>query len=895
MPDGYLGFRGRQRSLGFLRTESCTLHAGRNGDGGLRLGLTGTCDMIGRTPIFWNRPPLPGLVSFDATVLAASPGALPIRAWPYRDCRGLENALRYCGLERAGRNRGRGNVNCRSHTWFRLRGSRPLVMFLLLVGSGGGWFSAGCSVGRDDSADRRGARNGPRIVHPEFLEQWAATRRFSLGHPTAIQVTPDGSAVLFLRSGPRSFVQDLYEFDVKTGAERVLLTAEKILAGAEETLSAEERARRERMRLSARGIAGYELSDDGRLILVPLSGRLFVVERAGGRVTELPGEGGFPIDPRFSPDARYVACVRDGELHVIEIATGVERALTSGATKTLTNGLAEFVAQEEMDRREGYWWSSDSREIVYQQTSNEGVEVLHIADATHPEREPESWAYPRAGKKNADVRLGIIPVSGGETRWINWDVEKYPYLATVNWSKNAPLTILVQNREQTEENLLAIDESSGLIRNILLTESENAWLNLDASMPKWLADGNRFLWTAERGGRRALEIRDQQGNPVATSFALPRSFKDFVSTDESRNVIYVTGGTTPMETHVYRSALSGLGILPEQLTDEPGVYSARVSDDGSVFVLTGSSRTGRRICEVRNYDNEVLGSLLSVAEQPPSVPSVEWTEALVRSPSVPGRDDRMFCGNSTAAEVRTIGFHSAIVRPHGFSRQRKYPVLVYVYGGPGANTVTASPNAYLLQQWIADHGFIVVSIDGRGTPHRGREWERVIKNNVIDTPLADQVDALQALGRKYREMDMSRVGIYGWSFGGYFSAMAVMRRPDVFKAGVAGAPVADWLDYDTHYTERYLGLPDQNPEGYRKSSVLTYADQLERPLLIIHGTTDDNVYFTHALKMSDSLFRAGKHHEFLALSGFTHMVADPLVTKRLYGRIVEFFQEHLRK
>jgi dipeptidyl-peptidase-4 len=265
------------------------------------------------------------------------------------------------------------------------------------------------------------------------------------------------------------------------------------------------------------------------------------------------------------------------------------------------------------------------------------------------------------------------------------------------------------------------------------------------------------------------------------------------------------------------------------------------------------------------------GELVSVAEQPPFVPQVELT-AIGSEPEL----------------------HTSILRPRGFDANKRYPVIVYVYGGPHVQTATAGGRRRLLNQWIADHGFIVVSIDGRGTPARGRAWERAVKGNLIELPLADQVRGLQALGEKYAEMDLSRVGIYGWSFGGYFSAMAVMQRPEIFHVGVAGAPVVDWLDYDTHYTERYLGLPTENETGYRASSVLTYAPQLTRPLLIIHGTADDNVYFLHSMKLSDALFRAGKSYDFLPLAGFTHMVPDPLVTERLYGRIVAHFVEHLQ-
>jgi dipeptidyl-peptidase-4 len=723
----------------------------------------------------------------------------------------------------------------------------------------------GCLAG----GPRGASRTSGVVAEPAFLEQYAATRRFSAGQPTAVKLVPDGSAVLFLRSPPRSFVQDLYEFNTQTGQERRLLTAEQILKGAEENLSVEERARRERMRMSARGIASYQLSKDGTKILVPLSGRLFVIERASGEVRELVSDAGYPLDPRFSPDGRFVACVREKELYVMDIAAGSERKLTAGASATLSHGTAEFVAQEEMDRTEGYWWSPDGKMIAYQETSTEGMEVMHIADATHPDREPQAWAYPRPGQKNADVRLGLISFDGGETRWVMWDRERYPYLATVRWKDHAPLTILVQNRQQTEEVLLRVDIETGNTSQ-LLVEKDETWINLDQSMPKWFPDGSAFLWTTERNGAWQLELHSADGQLTRAITGPGFRYKGFVDLDAEGKTVHLSGSDDPTQTHLYRLSIDGSPAVPVRVTIEPGVHSATFSENHRVFIHSSSTMDGRRAQTVRNVDGRDLGMLRSAAEKPPFVPNIELT-TVGTEPS----------------------FHAVLVRPRNFDSRRRYPVIVSVYGGPHAQTVVATPSGYLLQQWIADHGFIVVSVDGRGTPSRGRSWERVLKGNLIDVPLNDQVAGLKALGRRYRELDLDRVGIYGWSFGGYFSAIAVMRRPDVFDVAVAGAPVAEWLDYDTHYTERYLGLPDDNPSGYADSSVLTYAKNLEKPLLIIHGTADDNVYFSHSLKMSNALFRAGKPHDFLALSDFTHMVADPLVTTRLYQRIVDYFRDHL--
>jgi dipeptidyl-peptidase-4 len=710
-------------------------------------------------------------------------------------------------------------------------------------------------------------RTEASAANEEFLRQYAETYRFSLGRPRSATVTPDGSAVLFLRSPPRSFVQNLYEFDCQTGQERTLLTAEQVLGGSEETLSEEEKARRERQRLAARGIAGYDLSKDGTKILVPLSGKLFVVDRPSGKSHEVKSSStAFPIDPMFSPDASLLACVRDGEVFVTDLKSGGERKITEGAGGTISNGTAEFVAQEEMGRYHGYWWSPDNKLIAYQQTDTAGLETFHIADPAKPESEPGEWPYPRPGKKNAAVSLGIVPAAGGETVWVTWDRERYPYLATVKWEENAPLTILVQSRRQTEEVLYAVNEKTGATRE-LLRETDGAWLNLQQSCPHWLEDGSGFLWLTERTGEWTLELRSRDGELVRALTPAGLGLADLAEVDDKRGVVYVSAGADPTQLHVYSVPLAGGD--PTRLTTEPGMHTFGFGERADVYTHSMNLADGRAGTFVERAGGKRIGELKSVAEEPPFLPKLELV-------TVDERD-----------------FRAVVIRPRSFDRSKKYPVVVDVYGGPHSNTVNAAPRGYLLEQWLADQGFVVVSIDGRGTPRRGRQWERIIQGNLIDVPLEDQVSALKALGEKHPEMDLKRIGIGGWSFGGYFSAMAVMRRPDVYKAGVAGAPVCSWEDYDTHYTERYLGLPDENKVGYDASNVLTYCKDLTVPLLIIHGTSDDNVYFMHSLKMTEALFRAGKRFEFLPLAGFTHMVPDPEVTVRLQSRIAAFFKQHL--
>jgi dipeptidyl-peptidase 4 len=706
----------------------------------------------------------------------------------------------------------------------------------------------------------------PPLRQPEFLQQFAATHRFSAGRPTGMQITRDGDAVLFLRSGKRSFRRDLYEFNVATGAERVLLTAADLLRGAQEKLTAEEKARRERMRLSAGGIASFDLSEDGKTVLIPLSGKLYLLERATGNVRELASKAGPPIDPRLSPDGKFVACVRGGDLYVTDIASGNERRLTEGATATLTHGLAEFVAQEEMDRMHGFWWSPDSRQLVYEESNTGEVEVLSIPDQAHPERPPQELRYPRPGKNNAVVRLGVVPVAGGETKWLDWDRDKFPYLARVVWEEHAPLVILVQNREQTLEVLYEVDPSTGKMQE-LLRESDDAWVNLDKEMPRWRRDGKSFLWSTERRGAWQLELHNRDGSLARVLTPETLNYRHTLGIDEKTGTALIAACEDPTQTHIYRVGLDKESA-PVKLTTEPGEHGAIVSSESGVMVRGFASLTADAKQLVYRQDGSVAGELKSNGQKSSLEPRVELTT--VGNPEL----------------------HAAIIRPQDFQSGKRYPVIVSVYGGPHVQVVVASRAHYLLDAWFANQGFVVVSIDGRGTPARGRAWERSIKGNFSLT-LEDQVRGLKALGAKYPELDLSRVGIFGWSFGGYFTAMSVTRRPDIYHAGVAGAPVTDWLDYDTHYTERYLGLPQKDPHAYEVSSVLERAHELSRPLLLIHGTADDNVFFFHSIKLTNALFRSGRDFEFLPLSGQTHMVAEPTEVRELYSKIATYFMEQL--
>lgn len=715
----------------------------------------------------------------------------------------------------------------------------------------------------------------PAHAADKFLRELAVTRGFMLGRPTQAQPTPDGRAVLFLRSSPRTPNNALYRFDVATGKTEALLTPADLLKGQKESVSAAERAQRERQRIATSGFTHFVLSDDGQQLLLALSGQLYLLRLDTRAVTSLKTARP-ALNPALSPDGTKVAYVHDRDLYVYDLKRERERRLTHATDPAISNGVAEFVAQEEMARVEGFWWAPDNRSLAYEQVDNRGVEKLVIPDVAHPEQAPTETYYPRAGHPNAKVKLGIIGVGGGATTWVDWDTQRFPYLTRVVWQPRAPLTLLVQARDQKGEQLLAAD-GHGRTR-MLVEEHDDTWLSLDPTLPVWLPDGSGFLWSASHDDGLVLELHGADGRLVRPLSTRAENYvvsqvahapTGLVHLDGARRIAWFVGAPTAPERQIFRVSLDGGAPIP--VTRGEGVHLARFAPHGhSVWVeeVVTPTAMSRTLVHRDQGGDRVIGELPSVAEAPP------------------------FMSKEERLQVGALKYWAAVVRPQNFDARQKYPVIVDVYAGPGVQKVMAAPA--LMRQWMANQGAIVVSFDGRGTTARGRSWERYIAGDFSRT-IDDQVAALQALGKRYPQLDLTRVGITGWSFGGYEAALAVLKRGDVFRVAAAGAPVVDWHDYDTYYTERYLGLPQENPAGYAASSLLTYAGKLFRPLLVIHGTSDDNVYFFHSLKLANALFRDGAaaHFSFLPLVGFTHMVPDPSVKERLETRIMSFLLESL--
>jgi dipeptidyl-peptidase-4 len=678
-----------------------------------------------------------------------------------------------------------------------------------------------------------------------FPRQSARTQRFTLGLPRSFTVSPDEARAVFIgsRAGDDP-LNCLWVLDLSDGRERLVFGPPE-----EGDIPPEERARRERTRERGGGVVAYSTDRDVTVAAFSVNGKLFVSDLLNGESRELPAQA--PVfDPRVDPTGRRVAYVSDGALRVIDI-DGADSLLIEDEDPDVSWGLAEFVAAEEMDRPEGFWWSPDGTQIAAARVDESHVTTWHIFEAVDPDTTPRSVRFPAVGTRNADVTLHVLGLDGSRYE-VTWDREQFEYVARVVWTEHAPLTLLVQSRDQRRTQLLTVGEGgeTALVRE----DRDESWVELIHGSPAWTEKG-QLVSTVDADDTRRLAVDGETVTPPGLQ-VLRIVHVDarvlFVATEE------------PTEEHVWRWS-PGNGL--ERLTSAPGVHDA--TGGGDVVVITAAPLDAAPTATVHR-GAEVVTTVESRAEEP-----------ILESKPI------LFSAGSR--ELR-----AALLVPGGREPEGPLPVLLDPYGGPQFRRVVRSRSAFLESQWFADQGFAVLVADGRGTPARGLAWERAVHLNLMDPTLEDQIDALHAAAERFPFLDLSRVGIRGWSFGGQLAAAAVLRRPDVFHAAVVGAPVTDERLYDTHYTERYLGQPDDNPEGYSSSSLLEDASKLERPMLIIHGLADDNVFVANSLRLSRALTEAGHPHIFLPLSGATHMAKEETVAENLLLLELKFLRDALR-
>ena len=681
-----------------------------------------------------------------------------------------------------------------------------------------------------------------------FPRQYARTQRLSLGEPRSFTVSPDGSRVIFIRSHSGSdSVNTLWSLDTATGVERELLDPRTLNTDLSELTAAELR-QRERAREGASGVTSYACNRDVTLAVTVLGGSIVLIDLLSGDVTMPSIESGV-FDVRLSPDGSTISYLRGTSLCVASLA-GDERVLASDPNEAVSWGNAEFIAAEEMGRFRGYWWSPDSQSIAACRVDVSPINVWHIADPAHPELPATEHRYPAAGTPNASVSLHIISVATATATPVelsgNWE-----YLNTVSWN-SAGLIAQTQTRDQKQIDIHSIDASTGKA-TIVFTDTDDAWVELVAGVPALQQDGT-LVTCADRDGARRLLVNGSAVTPTTMQV------RSVVSVGDS--IMFMANNiSTPWEIDAWTYNNGSL----EQITHSHGVAS--VSGTRNCYVS-----------RITTLDTERAHFTVHTATATHDILSLSET-SLVQP-------------NVRIMSVGPRGIPVAILLPRdGLST--KLPVLFDPYGGPHAQRVVASRAAYNSSQWFADQGFVVVIVDNTGTPGKGSEWERGVLNDLAQPVLDDQVEILRDLNDLEPRADTSRVGIRGWSFGGYLAALAVLRRSDLFHAAVAGAPVTDWRLYDTHYTERYLGNPSVDASAYEATSLFNDAEHLQQPLLLIHGLADDNVVAAHTLQLSSALLAAGKPHEVLPLSGVTHMTPQEVVAENLLLHQLEFLQRHL--
>jgi len=639
--------------------------------------------------------------------------------------------------------------------------------------------------------------------------------------------------------------------DVDTGDETRLVDAAQLIGGNEE-LSPLERARRERMREGAAGIVAYSTDDTTSCAVFTLSGELYHLDLATGDATKLSAQAPV-IDPRVDPTGRRVAYASQGQLRVLDLESGADAVVAEPEHDLQVWGVADFIAGEELDRSRGYWWSPDGAILLAERYDDTDVAVRWVSDPTHPENAPVAHRYPAAGTTNSDVTLWLVDANGGAApREIAWDRQRFEYVSSVHWSEGHPALIQVLNRRQDVAQVLAVssDGATSLVRQIV----DECWVDVVVGTPAWMPDGQ--LVTVE-------VVDDRYALCINGSAVSPPGLQVRQVLDVSADGVTVIATTDPTEAHVWRYREGAMTAL----TTAPGVHAGV------------TAHTARGLVDV------VVTTTLDTPGPSTSV-------------TVAGRTRKVASRATTAhlqPRVRWLHDHDldvAVVLPLHHRPGQRLPVLLDPYGGPHFANAMKSQAMFRESQWFAEQGFAVVVCDGHGTP-RNPSWERSVRFDLSDVVLADQVRALEIAAAGVPDLDTSRVAIRGWSFGGYLAAMAVLRRPDVFHAAVAGAPVTDQHLYDTAYSERYLGLPDEHPEAYARANLMGDAASLTRPLMLIHGFADDNVLVANTLQLSARLMEAGRPHTVLPLSGVTHMTPQEVVAKNLLLLQVSFLKSAL--
>ena len=662
---------------------------------------------------------------------------------------------------------------------------------------------------------------------------------------------------------------DLYRVNAETGVRELLVAGDALVPpGADGPIQ----------------IEGYEFSSDRSRVLIYTNsarvwrqntkGEYYVWDFDQQRLLPTATEPGYQQFAKFAPSGRLVGFVRDNDLFVMDLEAGRETRITTDGSEDIINGTSDWVYEEELGLRDAFRISADGTKIAFWRFDQSAIKPFYLLDELQLYPELLAVRYPKAGEENSQVRIGIADIATREVTWMDLSVGD-GYVAQMGFMGSSnELWLTRLNRHQNQLDLILANAQTGETR-VIMTDRDDAWV--DADTPIWINDDQEFVYLSDRDGYTQAFLFRRDGALVGKITQEPWDVRSIDGVDEESRVLYFTAnGDGPLERHVYRVGLDGAGL--RRLTDEPGTHSANFNTTFTRFVDTHSTVTTPPMQVLREADGAALGTVAGNDDVRRRVAALALTEPEFLT--VPGTDG--------------VTLHAYIIKPPQFDPSQRYPLLMYVYGGPGSQTVTNSwgGTRFLWHQMLAQQGYLVASVDNRGTGGRGVQFKKQTYLNLGRYEAADQIAAARFFG-SLPYVDEDRIGIWGWSYGGYMSSLSLLQGGDVFRAALSVAPVTDWRLYDTIYTERYMRTPQENPEGYRESAPTAFADRLQGNLLLVHGTGDDNVHPQQTVQLIEALIQADKQFDMRLYPNRTHSISGGVTSVNLFKMFTEWLRENL--
>ncbi len=727
------------------------------------------------------------------------------------------------------------------------------------------------------------------LVSPAMADELTIERLFDGGSldgvvPRALKISPDSSRVTFLRAKADNQNRlDLWEYNRADDSMRLLVDADTLQPDGE-TLSAEEQARRERTRTAGlSGIVDYQWSPDGKRLLFPLAGKLYLYDLHAepAQALRLLDTGGDFIDPQISPKGGYVSYVQAQNLWLIDLADGSKRQLTQDGGGSVHNAEAEFVAQEEMDRNHGYWWAPDDSLIAFERYDEAKVPLVKRFEVQAEHTDVIEQRYPAAGAANVAVQLGLVSPAGGEPRWIDLGSEADIYLVRVQWlpdAKRLSYQRMARNQQRLDLRLVDVDS---LKQQTLLSETSATWINLNDDLT-FLKQSDAFVWGSERTGFHQLYLYGLNGKLQHALSSGEWNVDRLLAVDEKAGLVYLESNKdAAAQRQIYSVPLDGSApAKPVRLSSTDGTHRGEFAADASFYIDTFSDLRVPPQVSLRRAGGEFMA----------------WIEHNPLDDTHPyaafqSRQIIPEFGSIKAIDGQRLDYR--LYKPAGFDAEQKYPVMVFYYGGPTAQKVVREWGDHY-NQYMAQQGFVVFTLDNRGMARRGRQFSDPIYQLLGAVEVEDQLAGIRWL-KTQPWVAADRVGVFGWSYGGYLTSMLLAKASDEIAAGVAVAPVTDWALYDTFYTERYLGRPQDNPAGYIRSATFAWLDGLHSPLLLMHGMADDNVLFSHSTKLMAELQQRGTPFQLMTYPGGKHGLSTPAMKTHAYNGISSFLRSQLMR